>query len=68
MGRPVCLDCLEPLTDWVGSSKYPPSAGFSRIYLCVFCRTHRYKSEAHALARCQAGFARARAGQGGDRG
>ena len=51
-----CLDCREPISDGVGSDKYPPDAQWSRCYLCAFCRTHRYKSEAHAIARVRAAF------------
>jgi hypothetical protein len=58
MTGPVCLDCREPLRDGVLSKRYPPGAMWSRCYLCVFCRTHRYKSERHAIARCRAAFER----------
>lgn len=53
---PPCLDCGEPLTAHPNSTKYPPGTQSSAIYLCPFCRTHRYTSEAAALARCQAGL------------
>jgi hypothetical protein len=52
---PPCLDCGEPLTVAPFAAAYN-GAGFSSCYLCPFCRTHRYKSEAHALARVRAGF------------
>jgi hypothetical protein len=58
--NPPCLDCGEPLTTHPGSDKYP-GFNFSNIYLCPFCRTHRYRSEAAALARCQAGLEKRRA-------
>lgn len=56
---PVCLDCGTAAMGGVGSDKYPKAAFWSRCYLCAFCRTHRYKSEAHAIARVRAAFERA---------
>lgn len=58
---PPCLDCREPIADAVRSDGYPEKAQWSRCYLCAFCRTHRYRSERHAMARIWAGFERARA-------
>jgi hypothetical protein len=63
MTEPICLDCREPLRDGVLSGRYPTGAFWSRCYLCVFCRTHRYKSEAHAISRCRAAFERQAEGE-----
>lgn len=60
MSTPPCLDCRAPLTTHPASEAYGPAFLWSACYLCPFCRKHRYKSEAHALARCQAGLARLR--------
>lgn len=61
MKYPPCLDCGVPLTRAPMGPAYPPEAIWSSVYLCSFCRTNRYKNEAHALARCVAGLARRRA-------
>ena len=53
---PPCLDCRQPIKEHVRSSKYPKGAAWSACYLCAFCRTNRYKSEAHAIARVRAAF------------
>lgn len=53
---PPCLDYKEPLTTHPASDAYGPALLQSACYLCPFCRTHRYKSEAHALARGLSGF------------
>lgn len=59
---PTCLDCRDPLTVHPASEVYRQiGADFSAIYLCPFCRQHRYKSEAHAMARIRASFERAQA-------
>lgn len=60
---PPCLDCGEPLTRAPLGPAYPKDAIWSSCYLCPFCRTHRYKSEAQALARCVAGLERLRSTQ-----
>jgi hypothetical protein len=57
---PPCLDCKAPLTESPASEAYGTEVLFSACYLCPFCRTHRYKSEAHAMARCRAGLERLR--------
>lgn len=58
---PPCLDCREPLTRAPMGPAYPKDAVWSSVYLCPFCRINRYKSEAHAIARCLAGLERLRA-------
>lgn len=57
---PPCLDCGKPLIVAPFSDQYPKGTAFSSCYLCPFCRTHRYASEAAALARCRAGLDRQR--------
>ncbi len=56
--RTLCLDCEQPIQDGVASDEYPADAEWSRCYLCALCRTHRYRTEAQAMARCEAGLAR----------
>lgn len=59
--QPPCLDCGAPLTRAPLGPAYPADAIWSSVYLCPFCRTHRYKSEAHAWARCSAALEKWRA-------
>lgn len=58
--HPPCLDCRKPLTRAPMGPAYPRDAELSSVHLCPFCRTNRYTSEAHAIARCLAGLERRR--------
>lgn len=65
MGReapavPECFDCKTPLTRAPMGPAYPDGAVWSSVYLCPFCRTHRYRNERHAMARVLAGLERFR--------